>query len=150
MDFSSYEQQTTTSLTAPKKERFFLKIVFLVLFIAGDIFINATSNYESLKVTSLNKTLQLHTLLFIGQITLQFCITSVLCLILFQTLPFQVGKWGHFKTILMWFLIFQSLYLILSCTAGGMRLGQITRGNTDALSRSWFYSTVSFLRILGE
>ena len=118
-----------------------MQFVFLLLFIAGDIFINATAEYESLNTHSQ----QLHTItmLFLGQIILQFCIASLLSLSLFNTFPFQVGVWYHFKTILKWFLIFQLIYLILSCTAGGMRLSHITSG-------SWFYSTVSFLHVLGE
>lgn len=142
MKFFSHESPSLV-VASNKKEWFFAQFALLILFIAGDIFINATAEYESLNKHKPSQ--QLHTLLFLGQIILQFCIATILCLSLFNTFPFQVGVWYHFKTILMWFLIFQLIYLILSCT--GMRL---SHNNTDVWSRRWFYSTVSFLHVLGE
>ena len=128
---------TSEMMIAPKKDMwFYTKLAFIILFIAGDIYLNSKAEYEALLQFDASKTTshtnntnewaqlsQLQMLLFGCAIILQLSIASALFLILCNTFPFQVGLWYPFKAgVFKLFLILQPMYMILSCTVGGMRL----------------------------
>ena len=129
-----------TEMIAPKKDLWFCtKLAFIILFIAGDIYLNSKADYEALLQFDASKTTshtnntnewaqlsQLQMLLFGCAIILQLSIASALFLILCNTFPFQVGLMFPFKAgVFKLFLILQPLYMILSCIVGGMRLVSI-------------------------
>ena len=131
---------TSEMMIAPKKDLwFYTKLAFIILFIAGDIYLNSKAEYEALLQFDASKTTshtnntnewaqlsQLQMLLFGCIIILQLSIASALFLILCNTFPFQVGLWYPFKAgVFKLFLILQPLYMILCCTVGGMRLVSI-------------------------
>ena len=125
-------------IPVPKKDIwFYIKLAFIFLFIAGDVYLNSKAEYGSLLQFDASKTTshtnnntnewaqlsQLQVLLFGCTIVLQLSIASALFLLLCNTFPFQVGILSPFKVgVFKLFLVFQPMYMILSCIVGGMRL----------------------------
>ena len=96
----------------------------MVTFVAGDVYLNSKTEYEAtLTLTNIKELSQLQMILFGCSVLLQFSITSALFLILCNTFPFQVGLMFPFQEgIFKWLLVFQPIYMVLSCVVGGVRL----------------------------
>ena len=110
----------------PQKNGFSIMFALLISFIAADAYLNSKNEYEAMALdgkSSIDELSQLQMILFGSTIVLQLSIASSFFLILCNTFPFQVGLLFPFqKGICKMFLVFQTVYMFLSCTVGGMRL----------------------------
>ena len=110
----------------PSREWFFTKLGLLVVFVAGDVYLNSKAEYEALHLgqgkMNTDELEQLQMILFGCSLVLQLSIASSIFLIVSNTLPFQVGLWVEMQNRFKWLLIVQPMYMVLSCIVGGIRL----------------------------
>ncbi|KAL7534973.1 hypothetical protein ACHAXR_008694, partial [Thalassiosira sp. AJA248-18] len=109
----------------PKRDWFYVKIGLMASFVAGDVYLNSKAEYEALQLVAgsgWEEMTQLQMILFGCTIILQLSIASALFLIVSNTFPFQVGLWLEIQKRFKWLLILQPVYMLLSCTVGGIRL----------------------------
>ncbi len=121
--------------------------------IAADVYLNSKMEYKTMKLDSksrIDELIWLQMILFSLSIILQLSIVLSFFLIICNTFSFQVGCLFPFKEeIFQWFLVL-TLYILLSCNLGGLRLNHnhvFVDGNTD-LWRTWYYFTLSALHKL--
>ncbi|KAL3770622.1 hypothetical protein ACHAWO_009386 [Cyclotella atomus] len=148
------------------RDKYYIKLVMMAIFIAGDLFVNSKSEYEALQVdeptdtsqqllfppsnrsTAYEEMSQLQIILLGCSILLQASIFSAFFLILADTFPFQVGLLGVVGAQFKHMPIAQGLYSLMTISVGAMRLDQVFKGNTDIWSNA-FYIIMSFFHKLG-
>ena len=155
---------------------FYAAFLSMGAFVAADIYLNSTAEYEALE-SGLS---QLQVVLLGTAIALQFSIASALFLIVCRTVPFRLGLWGALAdpVFVRLLAVLAPMYFVCCIVIGGMRLVRKyhnrvstplqsisqrprqppsadiknhihARENLDVW-RSWLYSTISSLHKIGR
>jgi hypothetical protein len=122
------------------RDKYYIKLAMMAIFIVGDLFVNSKSEYEALQVSEPSDTSQqlliyppissaayeemsqLQIILLGCSILLQASIFSAFFLILADTFPFQVGFLGVVGMKFKYMLFAQGLYSLMTIVVGAMRL----------------------------